>query len=190
MHDCIHIYWCLEVLRDHFGSILGSWETTLASLWRSLGARVHSGGPLDVPRLIFVDFWWILDPPLGHFWVTCWYFMWFEVSKSRFGLQARFLMICDRKNCWFLMSQPLKNNVKTIVFKRFYFSDLLLIWMTSGTCLDLILVTLEGLGAPIWWFVGLLYRHWNFNEFHDPTRETPNWEKTPSGWLNPCSRRH
>ena len=91
------------------------------------------------------SYFWV--PHWGHFWVIFLYFLWFEVSKNGFGLQARFLMIFSGKNCWFLLSQPLKNTIKTTVFVMFHFSDFLLIWVTSRTCLDLIWVTLEGLGA-------------------------------------------
>ena len=89
-----------------FLNILGSWEITVASIWWSFGARAHSGELLNVPMWIFDDFW---VPRWGHFSVTFSYFMWFEVSKSMFGLQAWFLMISDWKNWWFLMSQPLKH---------------------------------------------------------------------------------
>ena len=55
-------------LGHHFGGILGSWGTTLAPLWWSLGARVHSGGPSNAPTLIFINFWWFLGGLLGSLW--------------------------------------------------------------------------------------------------------------------------
>ena len=58
-------------LGHHFGRIWESWGTTLAPLWRSLGARVHSGGPFNALTKIFNDFWWFLGglliPLWGHF---------------------------------------------------------------------------------------------------------------------------
>ena len=66
----IQIHWFLR-LGYHFGRIWESWGTTLAPLWRSLGARVHSGGPFNAPTMIFIDFWWflggLLRPLWGHF---------------------------------------------------------------------------------------------------------------------------
>ena len=55
-------------LRRNFGSIFGSWVTTLAPFWWPLGARVHSGGSLNVPTLIFIDFLWFLGDLLGSLW--------------------------------------------------------------------------------------------------------------------------
>ena len=58
-------------LGHHFGGILGSWGTTLAPFWWSLGARVHSVGSLNVPTSIFCDFLWflgdLLEPLWSHF---------------------------------------------------------------------------------------------------------------------------
>ena len=55
----------LEALGGHCWSILGSWEITLASIWWSFGARLHSGGLLRVPRWICIDFLKILGALLG-----------------------------------------------------------------------------------------------------------------------------
>ena len=55
-------------LGHHFGGILGSWGTTLAPCWWSLGARVQSGVPLNVPMLTSIDFWWILGGLLAPLW--------------------------------------------------------------------------------------------------------------------------
>ena len=52
-------------LGHHFGGILGSWGTTLAPLWWSLGARVHSGGPLNAPNVDFHRFFMIFEWPVG-----------------------------------------------------------------------------------------------------------------------------
>ena len=62
-------------LGHHLGGILGSWGTTLAQFRWSLGARVQSGVPLNVPMMISFDFWWIsgclLAPVWGHFFISC-----------------------------------------------------------------------------------------------------------------------
>ena len=109
----------------------------------------------------------MLGPPLetilGHFW----YFLWFGVSKSMFGLQAWFLMIFDWKISWFVMSQPLKNIANTVVFIGFHVFVVLVILMISGTCLDLIFETFGGLGTPFKWFSGVLDMHWNLIDFQD-----------------------
>ena len=164
MHDCIHIYWFLVVLRDHFGSILGSWETTLASLWRSFGARVHSGRPLGVPKWFFLIFdrFWV--PHWGHFCVTFSYFLWFEVSKSGFGLQERFLMIFDWKTCWILMSRSFKNIANTVVFIRLRFFGFYAILIVSGTSWNLIFEVSGGLQAQFWWYLRVFGTHRNFIE--------------------------
>ena len=80
------------------------------------------------------------------------------------GLQTWFSTIFEWEICWFLMSQPIKSMVNSCVFIRFHFFDFFMNCMISGTHLDLILDTLGGLGASLLWFLGLLYRHWNFNE--------------------------
>ena len=99
--------------------------------------------------------------PFGdHCWVTFSYFVWFEVSKSMFGLQAWFLMIFAWKICSFLMSQPLKNTLNTMVFIRFHFSDFFVILMISGTSWDLILEVFGSLETPFWWFMRLLRIPW------------------------------
>ena len=58
-----------------FFSILGSWGTTLTSIWWLFGARFHSGGLLNVPWWIYIDFSWIVDAIwgslLGHFFIFC-----------------------------------------------------------------------------------------------------------------------
>ena len=128
---------------------------------------------------IFYDF---LETCWGHFGVTFLQFMWFEASKSMFGLQARFLMIFDWKNLWFLMSQPLKNIVNTMVFIRSHFSCIFVILMLSGTSWDLILESFGGLQAPFWWFLRVLENHRNFIEFYD----LAGWPQSPAtlsrGW--------
>ena len=98
---CIQIYWFLEVLGDALWSILKSWENTLASLWWWFGARLHSGGPLSVPRLsFFFDGFWL--PDWRYCWVTFLCFSWYEVAKDMCGSRAYFdvfwlanLLICD-----------------------------------------------------------------------------------------------
>ena len=65
------------------------------------------------------------------------------------------------------MSQPLKSIVNTVVFIRFHFFNIFVILMTSGASWDLILVTLDGLGAPFLWFSGVLDMYWNFIDFQD-----------------------
>ena len=179
MHDCIHIYWFLEVLRNHFWSILRSWGGTLTWLWLSFVARVHSGGPLGEFLTIFGGFW---VPHGRHCWVTFCYFMCFEVSKSRFGLQARFLMISDAKICWFLMSQPLKNIVNTAVFIRFHVFGFLLILMVSGTSWDLNLEVFGCLQASFWGFLRVLENHWNFIGFYGLASRLQNPAPMVSGW--------
>ena len=121
------------------------------------------------PRVFQDGIWLICDgfrvPHWRPFWITFWYFIWFEVPKITSGPQTFFLMIFELKILWFLMSSPLQSTVNTDVFMRFLFFRIFAILMTSGTCLDLILMTFGGLWVPLWWFFGLLYRHWNFNEF-------------------------
>ena len=117
---------------------------------------------LEGPR---VDFQWFFIDFERQFCITFWYVLSFEASRSMFGWHVWCLMIFEWNICWFLISQPIKSIVNSSVFNRFHFLDFFMNLMISGTCLDLILITLQGLGAPIWWFVGLLYRHWNFNEF-------------------------
>ena len=122
------------------------------------GPRLFQGGILLIFHGFGVSHW-------RPFWITFWYFIWFEVPKSTSGPQTFFLMSFESNILWFLMSSPLKSNVNIYVFTRFHFFRIFTILMTSGTCLDLILMTFGGLWAPLWWFFGLLYRHWNFNEF-------------------------
>ena len=64
-------------------------------------------------------------------------------------LQALFLMTFEWKIWSILMSRPLKNTVNTVVFIRFCVFMFFGILMTSGIHFGTILVTLEGLGAPI-----------------------------------------
>ena len=131
--------------------------------------------------MIFDGFW---VPHWRPFWVTFWYFLWFGVSKSMFGLQAWFLMIFDWKISWFVMSQPVKNSVNTMVFIGFHVFVVLVILMISGPCLDLILDTFEGLGRPFKWLFGVLDMHWNFVDFQDhPELRQRTW------WVVNCLSR-
>ena len=115
----------------------------------------------------FVDqsCWWCLRSLWRPFRITFWYFIWFEVPKITSGPQTFFLMIFELKILWFLMSSPFKSNVHTYVFMRFHFFRIFAILMTSGTCLVFSLMAFGGLWAPLWWFFGLLYRHWKFIDF-------------------------
>ena len=93
-----------------------------------------------------------------------------------FGLQTWFSTICEWKICWFLMSQPVKNTVNTVVFIGFHVFVVLVILMISGTCLDLIFETFGGLGRPFLWFLGVVEIHWNFIDFQDhPELRTWTW---------------
>ena len=141
-----------EVLRHHFGTILVI-----------IGCQGALRRALECPNIDFHRFSMILGRPVGTTLGSLLHN--FCNFKSVFGLQARILMVFDWKSNRFLMPQPFRNTVKTYVFIRFHFSSFLLIWVTSETYLDLVLFTLDGLGAPILWFVRLLYRHCNFDEF-------------------------
>ena len=129
--------------------------------------------------MVFDGFW---VPQWRHFWVTFCYFMWFEVSTSRFGFQARILMIFDWKIWWFVMSQPLKNIVNIMVFIRFHVFDFLLILMVSGTSWDLNLEVFGGLQAPLWGFLRVLENHWNFIELYGLAGRPQNPEDLVGGW--------
>ena len=148
-------------------TILGPFGGPWRPFWWSSWAQMHSGGPWRVPEWIFHDFWWILGLPLetilGHFLICS--VIW--GVKKHVWIAGMMLddLIFDWKISWFVMSQPLKNIVNTMVFIRFHFFDFFMILMISGTCLDLILDTLGGLGAPLLWFFEIQYRHWNCYEF-------------------------
>ena len=136
-----------------WGIILEAIWDLEAPLWRYFGAHCVYGCTQQRPWVLQHRFSMIFDDSwvtsCHHFGVTFSQFNWFEASKNMFQLQARFFTIFDWTFDSFLMSQPSKNIVNTVVFIRFHFSHFLLIWMTSGTCLTLIWVTLESLGAPI-----------------------------------------
>ena len=76
-----------------------------------------------------------------------------------------------------LIFQPIKSTVNHCVFFRFYFFNMFMILMTSGTSWDLILDTFGGLETPFWWFLGVLDMHWNFMDFqdHPKLREPRCW---------------
>ena len=76
------------------------------------------------------------------------YVLWFEVSKSMFGLQARILTILEWKIYSCLMSQPFKNIVNTDVFIRFLIFDIFLNLMSLASLRGLILDTLGGIWLP------------------------------------------
>ena len=95
---------------------------------------------------VFDGFWVPLWRP---FWITFWYLMSFEAIENMLGLQARFFMMFEWKTCWFLMSQPIKSIANMNVFIRFHFFDFFMNFMILGICLDLILITFGGLGAPL-----------------------------------------
>ena len=157
----------LGSLNDHFGFIWRSLWIILVPCWWSSGAEMHSGRPLRVPGWIFYDLWWILGPSLESILDNFWYFMWFGLSKSALGLQTCFLTTFGWTMCSFLMSQPFKHIVNTMVFMRFHFSNCFVILMASGTYLDLIFEVSGGLQAPFWWFLRVLENHSNFMEFYD-----------------------
>jgi hypothetical protein len=71
-----------------------------------------------------------------------------------FGLQVWILMSFELKACLIVMPQPLKNIVNTMVFIRFQIFVSFLNLMILGPDLDLISVTFEDPGAPIWRHLG------------------------------------
>ena len=74
------------------------------------------------------------------------------------------------KNRCFLRSQPLKNIVKTVVFRRFHFFDVFKNLMVSGTSWDLILEVWEVLRVHFhdsWRYVRLLETSINFAVFSE-----------------------
>ena len=84
-----------------------------------------------------------------------------------FGLDTWFSTIFEWIICWFLMSQPIKSIINISVFIRFHFSDCFLIFVISGTCLDLILVTFGRPERQVWSLLGVLEILWNFIDFQD-----------------------
>ena len=164
---------------EPLGTILAAFGSPWAPFWHYFGDQIghrctqrdpggSQGGFLMILGRFWVPFW-------GLFWSTFWHFLEFELSKSMVGLQAQFLMIFDLNICWFVMSKPFKNIVNTVVFIRFHIFDFCMNLMILGTNLDLILDTFGGLGELVRWFVGVLEIPWNFSEFHDLPRGTPNW---------------
>jgi hypothetical protein len=63
-------------------------------------------------------------------------------------------MSFELKECLIVMPQPLKNIVNTMVFIRFQIFVSFLNLMILGPDLDLISVTFEDPGAPIWRHLG------------------------------------
>ena len=142
---------------DYLGTIFGD----------QVGHRCTQGDPGGCQNgfLMIFDGFWV--PHWRPFWVTFWYFLWFGVSKSMFGLQAWFLMIFDWKISWFVMPQPLKNIVNTIVFIGFHvfcrFSDFDDFRYLFGPHFWDIWRSWE----PFWRFLIILRRHRNSIEFYD-----------------------
>ena len=158
----------LNVLGDHF------W-----TFWNPGRPRWHQFGDHLVPGFTQEGSWAsqcrfasIFDefrmPDWDHFWGTFWYFMWVEVSKSMFGLQARFLMIFDCRNCWFLMPVTLKNIVNTVVFVRFRILAFLLISMIFRMLLDTFWSRFWYLGVAFceyvqyWWILWIWMDSWTW----------------------------
>ena len=139
--------------------------------------RLIAHHALSVPLLF--RFWVALWTPC---WVTFGYFLWSEVSKSTFGLQVWLLMIFEWKSCWFLVSQPFRNIVNTMVFVRFHVFDFWLIFMISGTSWDLNLEVFGGLQASFWGFLRVLENDWNFNECYCLAGWTQNPEDLVRCW--------
>jgi hypothetical protein len=71
-----------------------------------------------------------------------------------FGLQVWILMSFELKACLIVMPQPGKNTVNTMVFIIFQICVSFLNLMILGPDLDLISVTFEDPGAPIWRHLG------------------------------------
>ena len=169
-----------------------SWETIFGAfwgpeeaLWHYFGCHLLQGCTQEDPWVSKDEFLTIFDgfwvPHGRHFWVTFCYFMCFEVSKSRFGLQARFLMISDAKICWFWCPNPAKNIVNAVVFIRFHVFDFLLILMVSGTSWELNLEVFGGLQASFWGFLRVLESHWFFIEFCGLAGRLQGWDNMVSG---------
>ena len=68
--------------------------------------------------------------------------------------------------------------VNTDVFIRFHFFDFFVNLRISGTNLEFILGTFEGLGRLLWWFLCVLDMHWNFVDFQRrPKLRHPSQER-------------
>ena len=168
----------LDVLGDHFWTFRDPGRPR----WHQFGDHVVPGFSQEGFWVswcrfvsIFYEFWM---PYWDHFWVTFWYFMWVGVSKSMFGLQARFLMIFDWRNRWFLMSAPLKNIINTVVFVRFHIFVFLLILMIFGMLWDTLWIP----GSRFLWICAVLVNPLNLNGFLDVGGETQNLKFLGSGW--------
>ena len=170
---------------------------TILEAFLDLGGRLQFGGHLvqgcaqeglSVSQGWFFSCNWKLEsPPMTFRWpigttleslVHVWHEWWHQKACLDCRRDSSRCLIRIVIDFWC----PCRSTVNEIVFIRCLLSDFLLSWMTLASNSDQILVTLEGLGAPIWWFVGLLYRHWNFNEFQGVTRDTPSWGTGPGWW--------
>ena len=68
--------------------------------------------------------------------------------KNMICIAGMFFDYFESKMSGFLMSQPLKSIVNTMVFMRSRIFSVFMIWMVSGTTLDNILLSFGGLREP------------------------------------------
>ena len=72
--------------------------------------------------------------------------------------------------------------VNTDVFIRFHFFDFFVNLRISGTNLEFILGTFEGLGRLLWWFLCVLDMHWNFVDFQRRPKLRHPSQEVVKGW--------